>query len=156
MTHTCKHYTSQDISRFFDNEVSPDQRELIEHHLVHCKRCRQVLEQYQSIATGFNVHVDQQVQTLHTAGMRHRLAATLTPLNKAPWARVSRFFNHHLYLKLASVAAIVLICLVPFKPVLFGPGGPSAIVKSVDTDFASVMIIETLKEKHTIIWFSET
>jgi hypothetical protein len=65
-------------------------------------------------------------------------------------------FNQNIYLKLASITAILMISLFSFQNTWFGTPGPSAIVNSVDTDFASVMIIETQKEKHTIIWFSET
>ena len=67
-----------------------------------------------------------------------------------------RLFGKNIYLKLVSLAAVVMIGLFPFdEDLLQNPSGPSAIVNSVDTEYASVMIIETQKEKHTIIWFSE-
>lgn len=63
--------------------------------------------------------------------------------------------------KLASLgtAALVLaVALLPWAgdPPLDQAPEPSAIVKSVDTNGSSVMIIETTNTRHTIIWFSET
>ena len=113
MENTCKTYTARDISRFFDNEIPKDRYALIKSHLVHCEDCRRIFEQYQSIATGFNDHVDQQIKKIDTAGIRQPLDTPLNHTNKTPWATVSNFFGNHLYLKLASLAALVLsICPV--------------------------------------------
>jgi RNA polymerase sigma-70 factor (ECF subfamily) len=56
----------------------------------------------------------------------------------------------------ASLAALFVIAV--FALTNDGPAiaGPSAIVKSIDTDYTAVMIFETPETHHTIIWYSET
>ncbi len=75
---------------------------------------------------------------------------------KIPWGNIFGFSKKYILVKLTSIAMISLISLFILQKALFTPTGPSAIVKYVDTDYSSVMIIETQKEQHTIIWFNET
>ena len=60
-------------------------------------------------------------------------------------------------MKLASLALLVLITTLALTMDIFqGPAAPSAIVKSIDYTEASVMIMETENQHHTIIWLFET
>ena len=156
MKKTCAEYTSEDISRFIDNELPEDQHFALAQHLIHCQNCSHLGERYRSVSAVINDHVDKQVLKIDPAGLIQKTEHTIKKLQTKSLGNIFGSFGKNIYLKLASIAAIVMIGLLPFQGALFGPTGPSAIVKSVDTDFASVMIIETQKEKHTIIWFSET
>jgi hypothetical protein len=112
----------------------------------------------------FNNHIATQVAQAQVAQALIAQASSLNMGKKfsSPGKHngpIARFFGSptdHLYIKLASLTAVaallILIVFQPPPPQL----SPSAIVKSLDTNASSVMIIETLKEKHTIIWFSET
>ncbi len=153
----CKVYTSENISRFVDNELSPDLYHGITKHLSHCLDCSRLAQEYRTLSAVFSDHAHQGVLKIDPAGLKQKLAqAFQTPQTqeKKSIGNVFGFFGKNTYLKLASIAAILMISLLAFQ--VGQPQGPSAIVKSVETDFASVMILETQKEKHTIIWFSET
>jgi len=156
MEKTCVKYTSEDISRFIDNELPKDLYPAVAQHLVHCQSCSRLVERYRSISDVINDHADKQVRMIDPDGLKQKTERTIKKLQTKSLGNVFGFFGKNIYLKLASIAAIVMFGLLPFQGALFGPTGPSAIVKSIDTDFVSVMIIETQKEKHTIIWFSET
>ncbi len=104
----------------------------------------------------FPVNVDQEVLKIDRARLKQKLDQTFKNSQKKSFGNIFGTFGKNIYLKLASIAAILMISLYTFQGGLFTPSGPSAIVKSVDTDFTSVMIIETQNKKHTIIWFSET
>ncbi len=154
MKKTCHKYTDEEISRFVDNELPQDRWNKIAEHGSHCAECRHMIEQYRSMSSVFSNHADQQILKVDASRLRQEVTR-ITQHSKQKRAG-SNFFGKNIYLKLASVAAIFMISLVTIQNGLFGPSGPSAIVKSVDTEFASVMIIETQKKHHTIIWFSET
>jgi len=154
MKKTCHKYTDEEISRFVDNELPRNRYHEMAQHCSHCADCRRIIEQYRSMSSVFNNHADQQILKVDASKLSRKVAQ-ITQQSKQKKAG-SGFFGKNIYLKLASVAAILMISLFTMQNGLFGPSGPSAIVKSVDTEFASVMIIETQKEKHTIIWFSET
>ena len=156
MEKTCAEYTSEEISRFIDNELPEDQHPAVAQHLIHCQNCSRLVERYRSVSAVINDHADKQVLKIDPAGLKQKTERAIKKLQTKSLGNIFGFFGKNIYLKLASIAAIVMFGLLPFQGALFGPTGPSAIVKSVDTDFASVMIIETQKEKHTIIWFSET
>ncbi|WP_300457557.1 zf-HC2 domain-containing protein [Desulfobacula sp.] len=152
----CNLYKPEEISRFVDNELPPDHYQKIAQHLTHCRDCNRLVEQYRSISLAFNRHADQQKLMIDPDQLTHKLALSVKPSPEKSYRPVWGYFGKNIYIKFASIAAILVISLFMFQGDLMGPSGPSAIVKSVDTDFASVMIIETQREKHTIIWFSET
>ncbi|NOX35880.1 MAG: hypothetical protein GXP56_19490 [Deltaproteobacteria bacterium] len=156
MKKTCSRYTPEKISRFVDNELSQDQYYAVSQHIIHCPDCNRLAGQYKSLSAVFNDHADQQKLQINPDRLRQKLLQNTPCSKKNLLGNILVFFSKNIYLQLASIAVILIICLFSFQGSLFGPTGPSAIVTSVDTDFTSVMIIETQKEKHTIIWFSET
>lgn len=156
MEKKCEAYTSEDISRFFDLELSSDQRRAFEQHLSLCSECNRLLGQYKDLSLAFYRHTHKQAVGITALHLEHKLEQKIQRSEKKPFQKISGLFGKNLYLKLAGIAAVVIISFFPFDPTLFGTSsGPSAIVNSVDTEYTSVMIIETRKEKHTIIWFSE-
>lgn len=157
MTQKCSKYTEEFISRFVDNELDPARTMEFSSHLGDCRDCAKLVAKFQKLGTIFNTHINTQINT-HAA----RQIALLSPVDMATthfdYAKPTGLFGRmtdHLYIKLASLTAVAaLLILVVFDGA--PPVGPSAIVKSLDTNASSVMIIETIKKKHTIIWFSET
>lgn len=138
----------RDISRFVDKELSREQYQKLAQHLSNCPDCNLLVEQYKTLSNIFNEHADQIRLKLNTDKLKHKSGFITQDLSKKSWSNI--------YLKLASITAILVISLVALQGDVFRSKEPSAIVTSVNTDFSSVMIIETQKEKHTIIWFSET
>jgi len=148
MKKSCSKYRDRDISMFVDEEMSTDGYKKLAQHLSICSDCRLLADQYKNISSIFNKHADQKKINLDPEKLKKESGFYARDIPKRPWTNI--------YLKLASITAILMISLFAFQGELLRPKGPSAIVTSVNTDFSSVMIIETQKDKHTIIWFSET
>jgi anti-sigma factor RsiW len=149
MTQQCNKYTEKFISRFVDNELDPARTMEFSSHLGDCPDCAEVVAKFQKLGIVFNTHAARQIARVSPVDM------ATTPLDCAKPTGIFGRMTDHLYIKLASltaVAALLILAVFDGAP----PVGPSAIVKSLDTNASSVMIIETIKEKHTIIWFSET
>jgi len=157
MKKSCNRYRPEDISLFVDTELPQSRYLEIEHHLHNCPDCNRLVEQYKTLSIMFKDHVEQKKLKINPDTLKQRLVPATPDLQKISLGNRSGFFGKNIYLKLASIAAILMISLFTFQKGIVGNAtGPSAIVTSVDTDVSSVMIIETQKERHTIIWFSET
>ncbi len=157
MKNKCTLYASEDISRFIDGELSFDQCQSFEHHLSNCRDCSRIVDQYKSVSFAFSRHTGRQSMGSATAiNLDPKLEKMVLKSEQKSSGNTSGLFGKNIYLKLASIMAVLMIGLFPFdEDLLKDPSGPSAIVNSVDAEYASVMIIETQTEKHTIIWFSE-
>ncbi len=157
MKDDCPTYSLEHLSLFADGELPQKDANDLEAHLLTCSACTRRLENLSEINHCFDGHVraltKQENQPVSVTGAW-------------PWPK-GRFKNlfgratNPLSLKLASLGAMALIAMVAVfnipmhdNPIPSG-ASPSAIVKSVDTDSSSVMILETETDKHTIIWFSE-
>jgi anti-sigma factor RsiW len=156
MPQPCRQYSSEQISQFVDNELPAELAHSVQDHLVHCAECRQLVSQYQALSGQFARHVVQHVEKMNEDQLKRSADIVFDPDPKGSLNFISRYTGKNIFLKLACIVAIVVISLVGFQGHWIAPAGPSAIVKSVNTDFNSVMIIETEQNKHTIIWFSET
>lgn len=161
----CSQYTEETISRYVDRELPSDEMAAVTDHLADCRACRRQVETLRMVTDIFDSRTDRIVADQPPVpvpapgpSFRERLTEWLTAA-----------FGRHRYLKLASLAVVALVTtLAVFQgisdpPGQAGPGpagtglhDPSAIVKSVDTDYSSVMILETEGRQHTIIWLSET
>ncbi len=176
MRQKCSKYSCEDISRFVDNELLEDQYQHLEQHLEHCIHCRTLVKHYKTISTQFKTFIDRKTVQADPVKVKQKLSiqnsktksfeGNFNQRNILSILRIKNFFQRNNwgnrwfsgehYLKLASVALLLIITIFTFQEKLFTPSGPSAIVKYIDTDFASVMIMETQNKQHTIIWYSET
>ena len=156
MKKSCSQYTPEDISMFVDNELSRDKYQGLVLHLEQCSHCSRLVKDYNALSAAFKSHTQSEISEIDSARVKQKLDQTIQNPENKPLRNSFGFFGKNTYLKIASIAAILMITLFTFQNKLFTPSGPSAIVKYVDTDFSSVMIIETQKEQHTIIWYSET
>ncbi len=156
MKKSCSQYTPEDISMFVDNELSRDKYQGLVQHLEQCSHCNSLAKDYEAISAEFKNHAQSKISQVDSARVKQKLDQAIQNSENKPLKNIFGLFGKNTYLKIASITAILMITLFTFQNKLFTPTGPSAIVKYVDTDFSSVMIIETQKKQHTIIWYSET
>lgn len=156
MTPICHQYTSEQISLFVDRELSHADMLTIEEHLKQCRQCREQAEQFKTMADIFSKHATRQVDDLEKRPIRESLQAEMASDGKKSQKVKDWLFGKNKILKLASIVAIMIFGWVGYQGQFTAPAGPSAIVQSLDTDYSSVMILETEKQKHTIIWYTET
>ncbi len=145
------------MSRFIDGELSSDQYQSIEHHLPLCADCSSLIDRYKAVSSAFSRHISKQsIGTATALYLKHKFEKITLNSGEKSSGTISGLFGKNIYLKLASIMAVLMIGFFPFdEDLLNNSPGPSAIVNSLDAEYTSVMIIETQEEKHTIIWFSE-
>lgn len=155
MKRACKIYDEKTISKFVDNELSAKTNKAISKHIETCPICKNIAEQYIHLSDAFVQSASKQVDKIDTDLLGQNVIKLIKRKENGFFKKVFDYFSPKLYLKIASVIAIMVVSLIYFQTQPTDTIIPSAIVNSVDGNVSSVMIFETQKSKHTIIWFSE-
>ncbi|THB74982.1 MAG: zf-HC2 domain-containing protein [Desulfobacteraceae bacterium] len=163
MKKQCQAYAPEVLSRFADNELDDVLYRQIQAHTDGCNQCRQVIDGYRQVSQAASHAIASKVSTFDTGGLGTAVIERVAPQKSGGFKKVFDYFSLKLYLKVASVAAVMVLGLAYFQDTPLNMNmrefselrEPSAIVTSVDAR-SSVMIFETEKSKHTVIWFSET
>lgn len=145
---------SKMLSLFFDRELAPEASVTIGEHIEHCRTCEQELRDHRFVSSLLKAGVEQEMSRAHLQAVEERVIALIR--SKSLWwvHLKSLFLSKKLYVPAAVVAAM----LVMFFHLARTPtpaSGPSAIIDSLQGDFASVMILETQKSRQTILWIHE-
>jgi len=161
MKRECSKYTSEDISCFIDNEYCSNssgsgQEIAMAEHIQQCRYCSEESRRYRTLSDRFKNHVNDTIFQVDSAVIKHKLIKVMQDHEKKSWKNIFQVSRKYIFLKLTTIVLILFACIFTYQKIHFLPNGPSAIVKYLDTDYSSVMIIETQKEKHTIIWLGET
>jgi anti-sigma factor RsiW len=143
------------LNRFFDGELGPDESARMAHHLKYCRSCQEALRDNQSVSTLLRTSLDEALARINLEEVEEGVLA-LIDRKRGPWWMKLRdqFVSKKFYVPAAAAAT----GLVLFFALVTGPDpalGPSAIINSFQGDVGSVMILETEKSHHTILWFSE-
>ena len=156
MKKACKTYDEKIISEFVDNELASEENKKISKHIKTCPLCKNIAEEYIQMSDIFVQRASIEVGKINTGSIGENVLKQIKRKENSFSKKVFDYFSPKLYLKIASVVAIMVISLIYLQEQPINIIGPSAIVNSVDGNTSSVMIFETQNSKHTIIWFSET
>lgn len=143
------------LNRFFDEELGPDESARMAHHLKYCGSCQEALRDNQSVSALLRTSLDEALARISFEEVEEGVLA-LIHRKRGPWWMKLRdqVVSKRFYVPAAAVATGVVL----FFALVTGPApapGPSAIINSFQGDVGSVMILETEKSHHTILWFSE-
>lgn len=143
------------LNRFFDQELGPDESARMAHHLKYCGSCQEALRDNQSVSALLRTSLDEALARISFEEVEEGVLA-LIHRKRGPWWMKLRdqVVSKRFYVPAAAVATGVVL----FFALVTGPApapGPSAIINSFQGDVGSVMILETEKSHHTILWFSE-
>lgn len=154
---SCRVYDRKIAGRFVDGELEPDLAVAFERHTRECAECRNLVSVYRRAGEIFHDHAENVQLPSGRTLLQQRVLEKLKkrqPLTTLKWNRMGLFSKK--ILKPACITAIIVAGVFLLHSDTVKYRGPSAIVNSVDSETASIMIMETQKEKHTIIWFSRS
>ncbi|MCP4022545.1 MAG: zf-HC2 domain-containing protein [Desulfobacteraceae bacterium] len=156
MEKKCSQYNLETISAFVDKELGPKQLDKFACHVETCEACRLVVDQLQGIKEAFKSAAEDEMKSIDSQVFLSSVTAKSFNRKPAIFEKLKEYLSPKPILKIATIAVILGFSLMYFRQPGINGIGPSAIVNSVDTNMSSVMIIETIETKHTIIWFTET
>ncbi|WP_022664573.1 anti-sigma factor family protein [Desulfospira joergensenii] len=167
---TCSAYSLKTLSLFADNELSEEETQTLSLHIQSCPLCADRVDRFRGMDRAFDLYA--QDRTDRTRPVQISMDRLAPSSFKDRFQTLFGILKNPTALRLASItAAALIISLALFQmntdkspgpdmgpialPGIAPSAAPSAIVKTVDTESSSVMILETEIGKHTIIWFSE-
>ena len=158
----CHQYHPEMLSRLVDNALTPRESARIREHLACCPHCRDWVDRYGELDRQVGPALEGHLAAQGRPDLEASVIQALFPPSKASvWHRLFRSFDflktRKFYLQVASFAAILILgtLFLQDRPLLPPQSDASAIVTTIDGNAASVMILETRKQRHTIIWYQE-
>jgi len=146
----------EQLSRFHDGELSPQDSRQVEAHLKHCPDCRFMLADFDRLGQLTRRHANQALAAIDTDTMAQRILTRVHKSREASagwrnWLKPGRLL---IPVTVAALALAIFIIPRPFNNVPEGEA-PSAIINSFTGSVTSVMLFETPNTHQTIIWFNE-
>lgn len=143
------------LNDFFDQELTPNESAEMNRHVEDCPLCQKILQHNQSVSTLLVRGLDEALARVDFDTLEEGVLARIDT-KRAPWwiNLGNQLVSKRFYVPAAAVATVIVLFLTfaaPPAPV----AGPSAIINSFEGNVGSVMILETEKSHHTILWFSE-
>ena len=149
------------LEKYFDQEVTNEERSLVESHLLDCHACQDVLSSMEKIRDLIKAPVEEAVQKEDFPWVWQKIERG-TRLEERPtfwetlqsWLQISPLFQKKVWIP--AVATIVLLLIVgqiffQKKPSYSDP----SVVEYVESQTHNVMVYQTEKAKVTVIWLFE-
>ena len=147
------------MEKYFDQEVTGEERVLVEGHLRGCPACRDTLKSLEELSTSIKVPVEQAVQKEDFPWVWQKIEREIR-LQKKPtwwkslrsWIEVSPLLKRKVWIP--AVATVVVLLFITAQ-IIFKqtPSYPDAsVVEYVESPTDNVMVYHLEKPKVTIIW----
>jgi len=143
------------LNRFFDEELGPHEFARMTRHLKYCLSCQEALRHNQSVSALLKTGLDEVLARANLEELEEGVLALIHKKRSPWWMRLrDQFASKKFYVPATAIATGLVLFLALLTDPAPAPG-PSAIINSFEGDVGSVMILETEKAHHTILWFSE-
>ena len=150
------------LEKYFDQEVTDEERSLVDAHLLDCHACQDVLTSMEKLRDLVKAPVEEALQKEDfpwvwqkiESGIRLEERRTFWETLRS-WLQISPFFQKKVWIP--AVAAVVIILVITI-PLLFKktPSYPSpSVVEYIESQTHNVMVYELERPKVTVIWLFE-
>lgn len=150
------------LDRYFDQEVTDEERSLVEEHVKECRTCRRALDTLESMRRLIRAPVDEAVEREPFPWVWEKIERGIQAREKAglwerlrSWMDPSLLLRKRVWIPAAVGAAVVLLITGQFlfrKPSSY-PG--LSVVEYVESPTHNVMVYELEDARVTVIWLFE-
>ncbi len=151
--------SSELLDKYFDREVTEEERTMVEGHLSQCQACREELKAMEGLRHAIKDPVDRldQEENFHWVWQRieRKIQRKEEPAWKkflGGWLDVGFFLRRRVWIPAAGAALALAIALAPH---FFGNSPSSSdlsVVEYVESQSHNVMVYESEKGTMTVIW----
>ena len=150
------------LERYFDQEVTPEQRSLVEEHLQRCPTCQDALRSMRNLREMVKIPIEEAVSKEDFQGVWENIRRGIRSRERPAWweillPRVDLSFLFRKKVWIPAVAVIIIL-IVSTAPLLFKRiSSPSSlsVVEYVESPEYNVMVYQSEKENVTVIWLLE-
>ena len=150
---------SELLEKYFDQEVTEEERTMIEGHLSPCQACRDVLAAMDGLRRLIKDPVDKldQEENFHWVWQRieREIQRKEEPAWKeflGRWLDVRIFLRRKVWIPAAAVATAIVIALTPYFLRQSPSSSDLSVVEYVESQSHNVMVYESEKGTMTVIW----
>jgi len=150
------------LEKYFDHEVTPEERSLVEDHLPDCPACRTALDSMQNLRILIKSPVEEAVEKEAfpwvwekiEKGIQRKERPSLWDFLKS-WLDVTPFLKRKILIPAVAAAVIFILIMAPllFKKTTSYP--TLSVVEYVESETYNVMVYELESPQVTVIWLFE-
>jgi len=150
------------LGKYFDQEVTDEERSFVDAHLVDCHACQEMLSSMEKIRDWVKAPVEEAARKEDFPWVWEKIERAIRKEEKRPfwkvlpsWLQISPLFQKKFWIP--AVAAMVVTLLVTL-PLVFQktPISPSpSVVEYLESETNNVMVYDSENSKITLIWLFE-
>jgi len=161
MTNSCSS-VSKVLEKYFDQEVTDEERFLVEGHLQDCPACRDALKSMEEIRTWMRIPIDEAVRKEDFPWVWQKIERGIRSQEQRSWWQslrsrldITPLFRKKVWIPaVATVAVLVLITAqIIFKQTPSYQG--ASVVEYLESPTCNVMVYQLEEPKVTVIWMFE-
>jgi hypothetical protein len=150
------------LEKYFDQEVTDEERSLVEAHLLDCHACQDVLRSMEKLRELVKAPVEEAVQKEDFQWIWQKIERGIR-LEERPtfwetlqsWLQIFPLFQRKVWIPAVATVTIILLITLP----LLFKKKPShldlSVIEYVESQIYNVMVYESEKAKVTVIWLFE-
>ncbi len=148
------------LEKYFDNELTKDEKLLVEDHLKSCLICQYHLKGIERLGEMIKRPVDEATEREDFSLLWNKIERQLKPRVK-PWETIislldiSYIFKKKVLIPAIATTAIILLVLIPLTYKKDTSISNRSVVEYVESKTHNIMIYESEKDKITVIWLFE-
>ena len=161
MTNSCSSVSTV-LEKYFDQEVTDEERFLVESHLQDCPACRDALKSMEELRTLMKVPVEEAVQKEDFPWVWQKIEREIRLQKKRTWWQslrswldITPLFKRKVWIP--AVATVVVLLFITTQ-IIFKktPSYPDAsVVEYLESPIYNVMVYQLEESKVTVIWLLE-
>jgi len=150
------------LEKYFDQEVTKEERSFVEAHLLDCSACRDALRFMEELRTLIKVPVEEAVQKEDFPWVWQKIERGIR-LEERPtfwetlqsWLQISSIFQRKVWIPFVATIAVLLFVTTQFIIKKTPSYSEPYVVEYIESETYNIMIFESEKAKTTVIWLFE-
>jgi len=160
MTNSCSS-VSKVLEKYFDQEVTDEERFLVEGHLQGCPACRDALKSMEELRTWMRVPVDEAVRKEDFPWVWQKIERGIRLQERRSgwqslrsWLGITPLFRKKVWIPaVATVAVLLITAQIIFKQPPSYQG--TSVVEYLESPTCNVMVYQLEEPNVTVIWMFE-
>jgi len=153
---------SELLDKYFDHEVTPGERSLVEDHLSDCTACRMALESMENLRTLIKSPVEEAVEKETFPWVWEKVEKGIQPKERPglwdflkSWLDVTPFLKKKILIPAVAAAVVLILITAPLLYEKMSSYPDLSVVEYVESETYNVMIYERETPQVTVIWLFE-
>jgi hypothetical protein len=150
------------LEKYFDQEVSKEERSLVEDHLQSCSTCRDALKMMAGLRDLMKNPIEEAVQREDFSWVWEKIERGIRLEEKSPlleslrsWLNISPSFKKKVWVPAVATIAIIILLIAPILFKKIPSHTDQSVVEFVESQTYNVMVYEPEKSSMTVIWLFE-